>query len=140
MSLSGLGELFDFGSKILDKFIPDPQAKAAAQIELFKLQQNGELANLAAETTIASKQSDTNIAEANTGSLYLAGWRPAVGWACALAFASKFVGGPLLYVISQYFNHPIILPEMDMSEMLPLLFGMLGLGTLRTVEKIKKVV
>lgn len=124
-------------SKVLDNVIPDPAAKAAAQLELVKLQQSGELAQLAADTNLALKQGDINVEEAKSESLFIAGWRPAVGWCCALGFFAKFLGGPLIFLLAQFFNVHLIMPDIDFGEMMPLLFGMLGLGAMRTVEKVK---
>lgn len=139
MSLSGLGEVFDFGSKLLDKFFPNPADAAQAKLELFKLQQSGELAQLAADTSVATKQADINIEEAKNPNLFVSGWRPAIGWTCGCAFFAKYVGGPMVFVIAQYAGHPFVLPTMDFSELMPILFGMLGLGAMRTFEKVKGV-
>lgn len=116
--------------------IPDPQAKAQAQLELLKLQQNGELAVLTADTELAKGQISINAEEAKSDSLFKSGWRPFVGWTCGLGFFAKFLGGPLLFVIAQFSGHPITLPPIDLAEMLPLLLGMLGLGAYRTYERV----
>lgn len=78
MSLSGFGELFDFAGKVVDKLFPNAVDAANAKIELFKLQQSGELARLAAETDLAKGQIDVNKIEAASTSVFVAGWRPAV--------------------------------------------------------------
>lgn len=131
--------LLGLGAKLIDSLFPDPKQKAEAQLELFKLQQNGELAKLAADTTLASKQADINIEEAKSDSLFKSGWRPAVGWVCAATFAAKYLGGPLVYVLAQLWNIHIELPDIDMVELMPVLIGMLGLGAYRTFEKKNKV-
>lgn len=134
-----LTALFDIAGKLFDRLIPDPAAKAAAQMELLKMQQSGELAALAAETDLAKGQLDVNKAEASSGSLFVAGWRPAVGWVCVASLAYQFVLRPLGTFAAAYFNHPIpALPGLD-ETLWQLLFGMLGLGGLRTVEKIRGV-
>ncbi len=135
MDLTGLGSLFDFGSKIVDKLFPDPQKAQEAKIELFKLQQNGQLAELAAATDLAKGQLAVNVEEAKSASLFVSGWRPGVGWVCVAAFAGKYLGGPILFIVGQFVNHPITLPPIDMTEMLPILIGMLGLGGLRSYDK-----
>lgn len=125
------------GTALIDRLFPDKAKADEAKLRLLELQQTGELKLLEAETAIALKQGDINVAEAQSGNWFASTWRPALGWVCVLAFAAKFVGGPSLYVLAQYTGHHVDLPPIDMTEMLPILIGMLGLGTLRTVEKIK---
>lgn len=131
--------LLGLGAKLIDNVFPDPKQKAEAQLALFKLQQDGVLAQLAAETTLASKQADINIEEAKSDSLFKSGWRPAVGWVCAATFAAKYLGGPLMYVLAQFWGIELKLPDIDMVELMPVLIGMLGLGAYRTYEKQKGV-
>lgn len=133
-----ISSIFSIGNKLIDRFFPDKAASDAAKLELLKMQQTGELAQLAADTSIATKQADINIEEAKSESLFVSGWRPFVGWVCGLSFAAKYIGGPALFVFAQFGGHPVVLPEIDMLEMMPLLFGMLGLGAYRTYEKVRK--
>jgi len=122
---------------IIDKIIPDPQQKAEAQLKILAMQQAGEFKQLEADVAMAQGQVDINKIEASSESLFKSGWRPGLGWVCVLAFAAKYLGGPLIFVAAQFTPHPITLPPIDMTEMLPILIGMLGLGTLRTYEKVK---
>lgn len=124
---------------LMDKLFPDPATAANAKLEVMKLAQNGELAQLNADLQLATGQIEVNKVEAANASLFVSGWRPAVGWCCCAAFAFKFIGGPSAFVISQWIGHPITLPTFDFTEMSTILMGMLGLGGLRTVEKIKGV-
>ena len=124
---------------LLDRVFPDPQAAADAKVKVMEMAQRGELAYLDADLKMATGQMEVNKAEAQHQSIFVAGWRPAIGWVCAAAFAFKFVIGPTAAVLMAVAGHPITLPEFDFSEMSTILLGMLGLGTLRTVEKIKKV-
>jgi hypothetical protein len=125
--------------EIVGKVIPDPQAKAEMQLKILQLQQAGEFKQLETELAVALGQVEINKVEAGSESLFKSGWRPAVGWTCALAFACKFIGGPFLFVLAQFIPDmkPIVLPPIDMTEMLPILVGMLGLGAYRTYEKVK---
>jgi len=129
--------LLSLGTTLIERIFPDKEKADAAKLELLKMQQQGELAQLQAETQLALKQGDINVEEAKSENLFKSGWRPAVGWVCALSFAAKYLGGPAIFVAAQYFNHPVVLPPIDMTEMMPLLFGMLGLGAYRTYEKVK---
>lgn len=124
---------------LLDRLFPDPQAAGDAKVKVMEMAQRGELAYLDADLKMATGQMEVNKAEAQHQSIFVAGWRPAIGWVCAAAFAFKFVVGPSAAVLMSMAGHPIVLPEFDFSEMSTILLGMLGLGTLRTVEKIKKV-
>lgn len=113
----------NLGSKILDILGLDPETKAKAQVALMDAAQRGDLAQL-----------NVNITEASSASLFVAGWRPFVGWVCASAMAFNFIGLPLLGWISAIWVIPIPIP-LDLTTMLPVLLGMLGLGGMRTYEK-----
>ena len=123
---------------ILDKIFPDKTAAEAAKVRLVELAQQGELARLNADTQLATSQAETNKIEAASTSLFVSGWRPAVGWVCVLTIGFKYIGGPVLFMIGQAAGHPVELPKIDTEELWPLLLGMLGLGAFRTVEKVKK--
>jgi hypothetical protein len=131
----GIDDLIATGLKILDKVIPDPAQKAEAQLKLLQLKQAGEFKELEADLQMAQGQMDINKIEAASDNLFVAGWRPAVGWVCVLAFAAKYIGGPAVFIAAQFTSHPITLPPIDMVEMLPILLGMLGLGAMRSWDK-----
>lgn len=122
---------------IIEKVLPDPQAAADAKLRALELAQRGELAALDAETRIALAQSATNTAEAQAGA-YRGGWRPAVGWTCAAALAYQYLARPLLPWIASLAGANVPpLPTLETEEIYALLFLMLGLGSLRSVERIK---
>ena len=133
------GGLFDFASKIVDKIFPDPQAKAAAQIELMKLQVSGELARLAADTDIAKAQMAINQAEATNTNVFVSGWRPFIGWICGVGLGTQFILNPFVTYISLLAGNTIVFPSLDLGLLTMLVSGMLGLGSLRTYEKVKGV-
>lgn len=124
--------LLDIGGKVIDRIWPDPAQAAAAKFELFKLQQSGDLAQMAGQMQI-------NVEEAKSASLLVAGWRPFIGWVCGVACAWNWLGLSVAKMIAELCGHPITLSPADVSEMMPILMGMLGLGTLRTFEKVKGV-
>lgn len=132
-----VGGLIEAGLKILDKVIPDPQAKAAAQLELIRLQQEGEFKELEVGLALSKAQTDINEVEAANANIFVSGWRPAIGWVCAFALAAQYIGLPALAWASTAFGIPPP-PNLDLSDLLVLLTGMLGLGALRTTEKIKR--
>lgn len=125
---------------IINKLIPDKAAAAAAVAQLQQLQLQGalndELAQLQAVTV---NQSDVDKQEATNGSTFVAGWRPAVGWVCAAAVALIYIIGPLFVWLTALFGHPTPFPALDSMQLMTLLFGMLGMGTLRTVDKVQGV-
>lgn len=122
---------------VLEKAIPDPQAQADAKLRVMELAQKGELAVLDADLKLALGQLEVNKAEATTD-MFRGGWRPAVGWTCVAGLAYNFVVQPLLpWVVSLFGASVPPLPEIDNETLLVLLTGMLGLGGLRTFERIK---
>jgi len=135
-----LFSILSIGGKLLDKvteYFPSAEAKDKAKLALLEMSQRGELAVLAADTELALGQLDVNKQEAASGNFLSATWRPLTGWVCALAFGVQYVIGPLVTFVTTLSGHPIILPVMDMSTIMPVLIGMLGLGGYRTIEKIK---
>ena len=113
---------------ILNKFIPDPEARAKALAEMQKL-----------EADARAQQLAVNAAEAASGSVFIGGWRPFIGWVCGAAFAWQFVLAPMATWGAAAAGHPLPpLPTLD-NALWELLFGMLGLGGLRTFEKVKGI-
>lgn len=124
-------------SKVFDRIIPDPVKAGEMKLELLKLDQAGELESLKADVQLALGQIETNKVEAASESLFVSGWRPFVGWTCGVAFAFKYVGGPLLAMICQALGYTVTLPAIDAAELTPILGGMLGLGAMRSWDKWK---
>lgn len=122
---------------IIDKAIPDPQAAADAKLRTLELAQKGELAVLDADLKIALGQIEVNKMEAATDP-FRGGWRPATGWACVFGLVYQFLLQPILpwIVAVMGYNVPP-LPPIDNETLLVLLTGMLGLGGMRTFERIK---
>ena len=124
----GIDDAIAAGLKIVDKFVPDPEAKIRAEAEL--------RASLQAWD---KQQTDTNTAEAQSSSVFVAGWRPWIGWVCGSAFAIQFVIGPLAVWLGDIAGFPIQAPPTLDGMLWELTFGMLGFGGLRTFEKVKGV-
>ena len=120
-------------SNILDKLVEDNDQKAKLAHEIATMSDRH-------AQEIALAQISVNAAEAASGSLFKGGWRPCVGWVCAIAFFYHFVGQPLIIFIVALAGVEIPdLPEFDMGTLLTVLGGMLGIGSLRTYEKQKGV-
>jgi hypothetical protein len=115
--------------KVLD-LIPDPNAKQKAQMEM-------QAALLEMSAKQAEQQSKINEVEAQHSSLFVAGWRPMIGWTCAFAFAFIYVVGPIVVWIGAGFGYVIKPPRFDADALLSLTLGMLGLGALRSFDKAK---
>jgi len=124
----GIDDAIAAGLKVLDKFIPDPEAKAKAESEL-----RGAL--LAWD----QGQMAVNAAEAANDNAYVAGWRPFVGWVCGSALAYQYIVTPLACWFSAIAGYDMPTPPPLDEVLWQLLFGMLGMGGLRTFEKIKGV-
>ena len=124
-------------TQVLDKIIPDPQAAADAKLKAIELAQKGELAALDAELRLALGQLEINKAEATTD-MFRGGWRPAVGWVCVVGLAYQFVLQPVLPWLVALFGAQVPpLPAIDNETLMVLLTGMLGLGGLRTFERVR---
>jgi len=124
----GIGEAVAAGLKVLDKFIPDPAEKAKAEEALRD-----------ALLTWDKAQTEINKAEATHRSVFVAGWRPFIGWTCGAAFVYHFIVLPLILLWAALSGSTVVLPEFDMQMLTTVLMGMLGLGGLRTYEKLKGV-
>lgn len=133
-----LGGVFEVAKSLINKVWPDPAQQAEAQRKLLEMQQTGELAKLAAETDLAKLQIQTNIEEAKSASLLIAGWRPFVGWIGGAALAYAALLEPVLRFAAQVgFGYTGAFPVIDTDLTMQILFGLLGLGAYRTVEKVK---
>jgi len=110
-------------TKLLDKFIPDADTKQKIAHELATMSEKH-------AQSIALAQIELNTAEAK-GNWFQSGWRPATGWVCVAGFTVNFLISPLAAAFE------ITIPQADTTVMLPVLLGMLGLGTMRTAERLK---
>lgn len=122
---------------VIDKILPDPQQAAEAKIRALELAQKGELATLDADVRLALGQMEINKVEAQTD-LFRGGWRPATGWCCVAGLLYQFILQPVLpWVVALLGAEVPPLPAIDNETLLVLLTGMLGLGGLRSFERVK---
>jgi phenylpyruvate tautomerase PptA (4-oxalocrotonate tautomerase family) len=128
-----LGKLVDPVSNILDKVVEDKDQKARLAHEIATMAERH-------AQELAQGQIEINKEEAKSRNIFIAGWRPFVGWTCGLALFWHFLGLPVTLFITGWFNlqHPP-LPEFDMQSLMTVLLGMLGLGGMRTFEKFKGI-
>ncbi len=130
--------IFTVATKLIDRLFPDKTAADEAKLKLVELQMNGELQALLADTALAQGQMDINRTEAASDKLFVAGWRPSVGWICSLGLGYQFLAHPFLVWLAVY-NGVAAPPPIDTQELMILLGGMLGFGGFRTYEKLKGV-
>jgi hypothetical protein len=123
--LTGLGSVADLAGTVISRIWPDKSDQEKQQ--------------LAAAVSLVQGQIAINQAEASNPSVFVSGWRPAIGWVCGMACAWNWIGLPIVKAGLAIYGHPLQLNPADISEMMPILLGMLGLGGLRTMEKVNGV-
>ena len=123
-----LGSLVGPVTGLLDKFIEDKDVKNKLAHEVATMSERH-------AQELAKGQLEVNKVEAAHKSLFVAGWRPAVGWTCCLGMASNFLLIPMANFALALTGSAIVVPLLDTGEMMPVLMGMLGLGAMRTYEK-----
>ena len=117
---------------LLDKFIEDKDTKNALAHEISTMAERH-------AQELAKGQLEVNKVETASKSMFVAGWRPAVGWVCVLGMASNFIIIPMANFGLAIAESSITIPLIDTSTMMPVLMGMLGLGAMRSVEKVQGV-
>ena len=123
-----LGSLVGPVTGLLDKFIEDKDVKNKLAHDLSTMAERH-------AQELAKGQLEVNKTEAAHKSLFVAGWRPAIGWICGLGMASNFLLIPIANFVLALTGSAIVVPLLDTGEMMPVLMGMLGLGAMRTYEK-----
>jgi Holin of 3TMs, for gene-transfer release len=129
MSLDPISAVLDIGSKIIERVWPDPVQAANAKLELLKLQQSGELAQIAGQLSI-------NQVEASSSSVWVSGWRPFCGWIGGAGLGYAAIVEPISrFFASVVFDYTGTFPILDTTITMQVLFGMLGLGVMRSYDK-----
>ena len=123
-----LGSLVGPVTGLLDKFIEDKDVKNKLAHDLSTMAERH-------AQELAKGQLEVNKTEAAHKSLFVAGWRPAIGWICGLGMAAHFLLIPIANFVLALTGSAIVIPLLDTGEMMPVLMGMLGLGAMRTYEK-----
>lgn len=123
--------LIQLGSSLIERWIPDKAAQAKAEMDLLKMAGEQDF-----QSTI--KQIEVNIQEAQHQSIFVAGWRPFVGWICGLGLAYQAILHNLIEWLSGIYGFPVP-PAPDSDVLIYVLGGLLGLGALRTYEKRSKL-
>ena len=124
--ITGLGSVADLANNVINKIWPDKSEE--------------EKQKLAAAVALVQGQLEVNKAEASNPSIFVAGWRPAIGWVCGAALCYTYLLYPLLMWAAAIWFPSLKPPLLGNGDMLyELLFGMLGLGAMRTFETVKGV-
>lgn len=126
-----LGPIFEMGKTLLDRFVPDPEKKREAEMELVRMAADGELKQVIAQLEI-------NAREAAHPSVFVAGWRPGFGWAGVAGFTYATILQPLLAWFGSIHGWPAP-PALNLDLLWVVVTGLLGIGGLRSVEKLKGV-
>jgi hypothetical protein len=124
-----LAPLLEVGKSIIDRLFPDPAEKARAEMEMMTLLQTQDLQRVLAQLEVNAK-------EAANPSIMVSGWRPFVGWCCGAGFLWATIGQPVFSWVAVAKGWPAP-PQIDTEVLLYVLGGMLGLGSLRSIEKVK---
>lgn len=125
MSLAAFDGIASLANNVLDRFFPNKTEQEKQEIAMAMMVIQGQI--------------DVNKAEAANPNMFVAGWRPWIGWVCGAGFAIQFIIAPLGEWVAALAGHPIKFPHLDMETLMTLLGGMLGIGGMRTFEKVKGV-
>lgn len=120
----GIGSAVTGVANVVDKFMETPDEKRAAELVMRKLQLEPD-----------KFQTEINKIEAGHKSLFVAGWRPGIGWICVIGLGCHFVFFPVGEWIAALAGNPIIMPQINAGELMTLVLSLLGLGGLRSYEK-----
>lgn len=126
-----LGPVLELGQSLLSRFFPDEKERAKAEADFLRMTFDGDL-----KQTLA--QLEINAREAAHPNIFVSGWRPGVGWIGVVGFAYATLGHPILTWMSTARGWPPP-PDLDTEVLTTVLYGLLGIGGLRTLEKVKGV-
>ncbi len=142
LDILGWGKVADFVGNVLDKIIPDPKAKAEATLQLMQLDQQGYFKEIDAEMAQMKAQTDINLEEAKSESLFKSGWRPFIGWTGGFGYAYEFLFRPIMNAFVHLYQGTSTFDpftNLDTGPLVALLVPMLGLGAYRSFEKYQGV-
>jgi len=145
----GVGALFEIGKDIIGRVWPDPQKQAEEVRKLEELRQKGDLAELEAHIKLLTAQAEINLADAKSGSLFQAGWRPGIGWIGAISLGLMYIPKALmmtyiwtvqaLTILNSWDGEEALIipafPDLGVSDIIGLLMSMLGVAAMRSYDK-----
>ena len=139
MSFDPLTAALEVGKTLIEKIWPDPVKQSEEIRKLQELHQKGDLAKLNARIKLITGQLEVNKIEAGHKSVFVAGWRPFIGWVCGFGLAYATIIEPIMRFTATMFNYTGEFPVIDTTLTMQVLLGMLGLVAARTREKEKGV-
>lgn len=133
MALDPITAVLNVGSQIIDKIWPNKDEAEKAKVRLAELAQAGDLK----EIELLLGQQEVNKIEAAHESIFVAGWRPFIGWVCGSSLAYYYVAQPFLVWAFDLLGYNTSMPMLETGELMTILLGMLGLGAFRSYDKKK---
>lgn len=151
MSFDPISAAFDIGKTAIERIWPDPIRRAEEIRKLEELRQNGDLAQLNAHVQLMLGQLEVNKAEAQHKSIFVAGWRPAVGWVGAISLCAMYIPKALVMTAFWVYQSYLVLnptegvvipelpefPDLGTGDIIGLLMSILGVGAMRSFDKMK---
>lgn len=131
MAFDPITAILNVGNTLIERLIPDKTAQDQAKAQLVEMQVQGEFDEMKGQLAVDQ-------AEAGSQSTFVAGWRPFIGWVCGFALAYVYILQPFLVAGAVLFHSSFDstkLPTVDLSDMMPIVLGMLGLGAMRSFDK-----
>jgi hypothetical protein len=134
----------ELGRSLIRRWFPDPEEAAKKELELAQMAREGEMQELVIAANLAEKQIEVNKEEAKSGRLFVAGWRPAIGWVCAVSlgvyYITRFLVGMSVWAYMCFNSMTMLpLPEMGVVEIIGLVGTLLGSSWIRSREKEKGI-
>lgn len=133
LDLTGISSIADLASNIIDKIWPDPEKQAEAKAAILQAQQAGAFKQMDQDFQLSLEQIKADAAEAGTPGFH---FRDGAGWVCVIGFALSFLKAPIEWGMALS-GHPVTLPSIDTSTMMPMLLGLLGLGGMHVYQQVK---
>ena len=140
LDIAGLGSVADLVKSGIDRIWPDKTKALELKADVDKAVLDGRLKEREQEFDNAKQQLVVNALEAQHPSLFVSGWRPFIGWACGFIFVYNYIlyqFAKFLLVVFHWQGDMALLPVLAIGEVMPVLLGILGLGMMRSAEKIK---
>lgn len=128
MAFDPITAVLDVGGKLIDRLLPDKGANDAAKAQLLQMQLAGELQQI-------SGQIEVDKVEAASNSMFVAGWRPYIGWICGTGLAYQFIARPIFQAVTDLCGSHIAWQSLDLGTLMTLLVGMLGMTAARSYDK-----
>lgn len=135
MSSDPITALLSVGEAVINRIWPDATARGEQMIRLQEIAQRGDLALLEAEVKALTGQLQINSEEAKHKSVFVAGWRPFCGWVGGVSFAYAAIIEPFMRFVASQNGYGGEFPVLDTTLTMQILFGMLGLGVMRSFDK-----